>query len=95
MIIIKGGILETEVGRVYWDIDDNNVYHDSIIIYNLKVYDEYRNKGFGKLLLTTAISFIKIQYPDMKITIEVKPDNSIIDKTRLTNFYKSMGLVVL
>ncbi len=92
MIIITGGLIETEQGHVYWDyIDDEGGY---IEIYDLYVKPEFRNKGYAHTLLTCAKILIEKQYPYMIIKITPAPNEKDIDIIKLTNFYISLGLFV-
>jgi ribosomal protein S18 acetylase RimI-like enzyme len=92
MIIITGGIIATEFGEIYWDFySDEGPY---IELYNLYIKPQYREKGFARILLLSAINIIKHQYPNLDIKIIATPGDSSVDCKRLISFYQSLGLIV-
>lgn len=71
-----------------------NFEEDYVHIYNLFVYPEYRRKGKAKELLQNAILNIRKTGWLEEIQIVVDPKNKEVDREKLFDFYKSLGLTV-
>lgn len=70
--------------------------HDTVIsIQHLEVKPEYRSKGYARILMETALSYIKKTYPNTPVYINASPMGFAIDLQGLVNFYKSYGFKVL
>lgn len=63
-------------------------------IYNLFVYPRHRLKGKAKELLGVAIASIRETGYAGEIQIVANPVDKNINRDKLSNFYKSMGLSV-
>lgn len=83
--------IQDETGYCFWDDEPGKIP----FIYSLFVKPEHRNKGSARNLLTYIINKIYSKYGNTKIYIEPNPTEKDIDKERLTNFYKSLGLTII
>lgn len=93
MLTSSGGIMETSMGYVYWDLrTDEGMY---VEIHNLYVKPEARKSGWARILLELAIKLIKKQYPETEIRIWALPKEDGVSDKMLTKFYSSLGLTVM
>lgn len=70
-------------------------YNDEMLIFNLYVYEEFRCKGESRNLICQCITNIRNSGYTGAIKIQADPSEDSIPKDKLTEFYKSMGLVVI
>ena len=72
-----------KVGYIYIDsqYEENEIYLSSFTI-----FDEYQNKGFGKIFMKKILDFIKTKYNEEFIRLSVGYTNKIA-----INMYKNFG----
>lgn len=93
MLTASGGLIESAMGCVYWDVrHDDGEY---VEIHNLYVEPAFRRKGYARLLLESAIKLIRAQYPGLDMRVWVLPKGSCAPSERLSEFYASLGLLVM
>ena len=93
MLVSSGGIIETTQGYVYWEPrPDDGGY---VEIHNLYVLPEFRNQGYARTMLNSAILLIRRQYPGSRIGVFVESKDLSVNLERLTKFYSSLGLEVM
>jgi ribosomal protein S18 acetylase RimI-like enzyme len=82
-------LVETDYGFCEYAFEEGYTH-----IYNLFVFSEYRRNGKARELLKLAIEEIRKSGYDGEIQIVAEPQEKSIDKEKLIEFYKSMGLQV-
>ena len=85
-------LIRNKYGEVFYSSKDTNSFY--VHIFNLYIEPEYRNKGQARKLLNQAIYEIRELGWKDEIEIVCDPIEKGIDKERLKQFYKSLGLKV-
>lgn len=99
-----GYIIVEQIMGGYWVFEDDITEDEYIEIFpddsflkieHLLVFDDYKNGGYGKQLVSQVINYAK-EVGENIIYLNASPmGNSGLNITNLVNFYKSLGFQIL